>query len=269
MSDSSKPPKFPKSGKDSPHLPPTEEGDLWQIEPPRSEAPQQSSAAAPTPKSPDTPPSETAKPPTTEPAKTVAPEQAPAAKKDSAEQVVKPFLQSLSKFEVIGIASIITVLLIAFVSSIIVFNQIIEVEPLIPQGLELPIQGQDVTITAVDTYWRKPITEGDNQDVFRRGSKLLPVVNIEIENSSMGALRFLFRDGQGNLIGDNINREISGNKIIEVAATAGFNDLGMHASYRTGDSERWTVQVLEGPSVRAPIEEFKTVFKTEISSVSK
>jgi hypothetical protein len=40
----------------------------------------------------------------------------------------------------------------------------------------------------------------------------------------------------------------------------------MHAAYRTGGSDPWIVEILEGPDRAAAREKFKKVLETEISS---
>jgi hypothetical protein len=51
-----------------------------------------------------------------------------------------------------------------------------------------------------------------------------------------------------------------------VAATAGFEDVGMHAAYRTGQSEPWSVQVYEAPSEDTPGPAFKKLFEMNVST---
>ena len=53
---------------------------------------------------------------------------------------------------------------------------------------------------------------------------------------------------------------------LQIAATAGFEDLGMHAAYRTGQSKPWTIEVLEAPSESAANAEFKKLFEINIST---
>ena len=117
----------------------------------------------------------------------------------------------------------------------------------------------------VETYWRAPDTQGDKVDTVQRGVILIPAIKIKVSGSS-GAIRIFFRDSDGILVGDSTTLPISGEETIAISATDGFTDMGMHASYRTGENPPWMIQVLEGPSVDAPIEKFKTLFKTEIST---
>ena len=68
------------------------------------------------------------------------------------------------------------------------------------------------------------------------------------------------------MIGDGISRDVSGKEELVIAATAGFNDLGMHAAYRTGEKDPWVVQVFEGPDSSADRKDFNKVMETRVST---
>jgi hypothetical protein len=133
------------------------------------------------------------------------------------------------------------------------------------EARDFPIEGSRITVEEAQNYWRAPITTGPHPDAFRRGTSLLPVLEMEIEGGS-GAVRIFFRDDLGEIVGDAISRRIDGAASLKIPATAGFDDIGMHAAYRTGQSKPWTVEVLEGPSVGAPSSEFKRLFKMPLST---
>lgn len=175
------------------------------------------------------------------------------------------FLASLTKTEKIGISALAAILALTAIYGIVHFNSRIPVKPLVPAELELPVKGKRMTVTSVETYWRAPVSGGDNPDIVQRGVKLIPAIKINLKESS-GAIRVLFRNEEGSVVGDNISRTIDSGGTIEVAGTAGFEDAGMHAAYRTGNSDRWTVHVLEGSDVNAPIEKFDSLLKTKISA---
>jgi len=130
---------------------------------------------------------------------------------------------------------------------------------------DFPIEGSRIIVEKSHNYWRAPITTGDDRDTFRRGTSLLPVLELEIE-SGAGAVRIFFRDELGEFVGDAISRTVNGATSLKIPATAGFDDIGMHAAYRTGQSKPWTVEVLEGPSVSAPSSEFKRLFQMPLST---
>jgi len=175
------------------------------------------------------------------------------------------FFGSLSKIEKISIALLVAILALTTTFSLIHFSNEVPIKPLIAEQLDFPIEGKLITVKSLETYWREPVTRGDDADVVRRDVKLIPTIRIGIEGSP-GAIRVLFRNESETVVGDNISRQIEKDGIIEITATDGFEDIGMHAAYRTGEGERWTVQVLEGPSVGAPREKFRALLETEIST---
>lgn len=179
--------------------------------------------------------------------------------------LLKEFLNSLTKIEKIGISVLVAILALTATLSIIHFSNRVPLKPLIAEDLDLPIEGKVIKVTSVATFWREPITEGEDRDVVRRGVKLIPVIRMGIEGKS-GAIRVLFRNENGAVVGDNISRPVTKKASLEISATDGFNDIGMHAAYRTGESDRWVVQVLEGPTVNAPMDNFRIVFETEVST---
>jgi hypothetical protein len=141
---------------------------------------------------------------------------------------LKGYLSSLSLAEKISIIAVLAILILAATFSIIHFSNKIPIVPLIAKDLELPIEGKLITVSSVETYWRKPITSGENADVIRRDTVLIPCVKITLKGSSC-AIRILYRDQDGQLVGDNISRDINSETTIELAATDGFKDIGTHA----------------------------------------
>lgn len=130
---------------------------------------------------------------------------------------------------------------------------------------DFPIRGSLVTVTKASSYWRAPITEGPDADTFRRGTELLPVLEIELSGGP-AAVRVLFRNEDRTFVGDAVTRSIKSGASLKIAATAGFDDPGMHAAYRTGESKPWTIEVLEAPSEDAAGKDFKKVFEMNIST---
>lgn len=130
---------------------------------------------------------------------------------------------------------------------------------------DFPVKGQFTEILSAKTYWRNPIVDGKDADTFRRGTQLLPAIVLTSQGGP-AAIRLFFRDQDGAVVGDAITRMIRPDVPLQVAATAGFDDLGMHAAYRTGQSKPWTVEVREAPALDAPNSEFKRIFEIEIST---
>ena len=173
-------------------------------------------------------------------------------------------LRSLSIAEKIAIAALIAILALVTTLSILHFSNKIPTKSVLREKLNLPVEGKLVKVTALDTFWREPVTTGDEPDVVRRGTRLIPVVTLQVE-AGTAAIRVLFRDGEGTVIGDPINRTIKGKTELRIPATAGFEDIGMHAGYRTGGSPPWTIHILEAKESGLSTDHFHQVLQTEIS----
>jgi len=177
----------------------------------------------------------------------------------------RTFYASLTGIEKISLFAIVAALAISAALAVIHFSKEIPIDSKISKIVKLPVEGRILTVTAVETYWRKPITQGESTDVVRRGAILVPNIKMTVSGKS-GAIRIFFRDSDGTLVGDSTTLAISGTQDITISATDGFGDMGMHASYRTGEHPRWMIQAFEGPSVDASIENFHPIFETEIST---
>lgn len=188
----------------------------------------------------------------------------PVVRKNAAPVSLRPHL-GLSKIERIGLAALVALLLIG--AGVIYFNTISR----LPKGADLaaandfPIAGQHVTVDSAESYWRTPVTEGGNADTFRRGTLLLPVVSLGIGKGT-GAVRVFFRDGNGELVGDAVTRAVRDGAKLDIAATAGFEDAGMYAGYRTGLGKVWTIEVHEAASENATATAFRKLFEMSIAS---
>lgn len=183
-------------------------------------------------------------------------------KKETVAPVVNP---SMSSIEKIGLIAFIVLLLGGGVFFMIhSINKLPEKQVGLTES-DFPIKGKLIEALKVTTYWRPPITSGPNADTFRRGTELLPVLEIET-SSGPAALRIFFKNEAGTLVGDGITRPVNGKTRLTLVATAGFEDLGMHAAYRAGNAEKWTVEVLEAPSINATGSEFKPLFELPIST---
>lgn len=190
----------------------------------------------------------------------------PHAPKEGKPASLHPHL-SLSKLERIGLISLAVVLVLsAGLAYWFSINRI-------PSGREtlserdFPIRGERVTVKSVETYWREPVTEGPEADTVRRGTRLIPVIRFTSE-AKPATLRIVFRDHDGEAVGDITNQDARSGEM-EIAATAGFEELGMHAAYQTGSDEPWTVEVLEGKPGSARSEEFTRLFEIEISALRR
>lgn len=131
--------------------------------------------------------------------------------------------------------------------------------------VDFPVKGNRITVEAVKSYWREPITDGAAPELFRRGTILLPVIDLKVSEGS-GAIRLLFRNSEGELEGDAVIRKVNGPGIHVIAGTAGFDDFGMHAAYRAGHRDPWTVEVYEAPSETTPGKDFQKLFVMDLST---
>lgn len=221
-------------------------------------------------------------PETTEPpAPAAAPEPAPAAPEPTEEDLdefnphapadakpvsLHPHL-SLSKFELTGLVGLVVALVaaagIAYWFSI---NRIPDGSGSVTES-DFPVAGELVTVKSAETYWRAPVTNGPDADTVRRGTRLIPVVKLHTQAKN-ATLRVVFRDDTGAAVGDIATREIDSDTMT-FAATAGFDELGMHAAYRTGSVEPWTAEVLEGRPGATRGEDFTRLFEIEISAMRR
>lgn len=188
----------------------------------------------------------------------------PKARADAGQTLVRPKL-NLTKVERAGLLALLALLVIG--GGLFYFNTIRR----LPTGAErtkehdFPIKGGKISVNSAVTYWRAPVTTGDHPDTVRRDTLLIPVVDLTTSGGP-SVLRIFFRDKDGELVGDAVSRSIRGDMEFQVAATAGFDDLGMHAAYRTGQDRPWTIEILEGPSENAPTGDFKKLFEMNITT---
>ena len=171
---------------------------------------------------------------------------------------------NLTKIEFAGLAALLVLILIG--GGIFYFNTISR----LPTGIQraeagdFPIKGHSTNVISAVTFWRVPVTSGANADTVRRDALLIPVVELAFSGGP-SAIRIFFRNSDGQLVGDAVSHKVTGGAPIQFAATDGFNDPGMHAAYRTGQSKPWTFEVLEGPSEDSPSADFKKLFEMNIA----
>jgi hypothetical protein len=128
-----------------------------------------------------------------------------------------------------------------------------------------PMKGAYTEIFSAKTFWREPIRDGAHADTFQRGMVLLPVVSLSSSGGN-AALRVLFRDANGAVKGDAVTVVLQPNLPVEVVGTSGFEDVGLHAAYRTGQTKPWTVEVREAPSATSTTADFKKLLEIEVST---
>lgn len=229
---------------------------------PTAKAPDKSDTAEPkSAKTSDSKPKEEDQPETADATATDSEDQAeaPPAAEPPAPSPLVPKI-SLSKVEKIALISVLA--LLAFGSIFFIANSVYKIPEKhvwLNEG-DFPIKGNSLEAVKAQTYWRAPAAgEG------RIGTALLPVIDLELSGGP-AAVRVFFRNAKGESAGDAFTKSVSGATTLKIAGTAGFEDLGLHAAYRTTDTDRWIVEVYEGPSVDAPIHTFKKLFELPIST---
>lgn len=138
---------------------------------------------------------------------------------------------------------------------------------------DFPVAGQHATLANAETYWREPVRDGPSRDVAKREVVMIPVLDLSLnpEKSAQGALRIIFRNGDGSPIGDPITRsfhggrfDASGDPKISFPSTNGFTDKGAFNGYRTRTGRPWMADVMEGPSVDGPAGSFKLLIQIPV-----
>ena len=81
-----------------------------------------------------------------------------------------------------------------------------------------------------------------------------------------GAIRALVLNENGLAVGDPITRAVDGTTTLTLSATDGFEDISLHAAYRTGQTQPWTLRIFEASSANAQGKEFKKLLELPISS---
>lgn len=195
-------------------------------------------------------------------------DEVPAISGDAGEAVAPSVTQprakysSLEKFGMIGLV----VLLLGVVAVVLIYSATrLPVETISSKVAKFPLKGKHVTIQSCKTYWRDVVTSGPEADIVRRGTRLLPVLDLNCSGGA-GVVRVLFRDEFGDSVGDIITRQISAGEKVSIASTAGFNDAGMHAAYRTGETKAWKIEVYESSSDNFSGNNFLKLFEIDIST---
>ena len=171
----------------------------------------------------------------------------------------------LSPLERIGILLLVVMLLLVGTVAYMFSLHRLASETTKIESLNFPIKGKQIVINSATGYWRTPVITGPSQDVCRRGTQFLPVVELNTSSDS-AVVRVIFRDDGHNIVGDPITRVFSGKETVTIAATAGFEDTGMFAAYRTGGSKSWTIEVLEAPSVNSESADCNKLFEMNVST---
>jgi len=125
---------------------------------------------------------------------------------------------------------------------------------------DFPAKGNHITVEETETWWRKPIREGENADRgIQLSANLVPCARIRISGDSNGTIRYAFRDDDEQIKGDSptlhVNNgkfEKSGSNEILVTCSGGFSDALLIHPYVEGDIMPWTLQIFEAGPGQTP-----------------
>ena len=198
--------------------------------------------------------SEVAPPPMVEPVEEAAPAVV------SSAPIYAGWKLHLTKVETIGLLTLLALLVLG---GIAVFLSTIS---RLPSGadrfkaIDFPIVGKYLSIASATNFWREP----KSTETVRRGTQLVPVLELSASGKP-AAIRVLFRNSEGEVVGDAVTRHIQPGAPLQVTATAGFDDVGMHAAYRTGREKPWTIEILEASSENSVGSDYKKLFEMDVS----
>lgn len=170
----------------------------------------------------------------------------------------------LSRVERAGLWALVVLLVIGMSAYLVSIFHLPKV-PTRAGKADFPVVGGVFTVESATTYWSEPQVGGANADTVRRGTRLLPVLEMTLSRGP-GAVRVLFRNEDREVVGDVVTRSIASAGRIRIAATAGFDEYGMHAAYRTGGRDPWFIEVHEAESADLPGSAFTKLLEIEITS---
>lgn len=120
-------------------------------------------------------------------------------------------------------------------------------KPAVWQVPAFPLAGERIQLESATCYWRKPVTEGPRADMCRRGTFVLPVIEISVTGGT-SMIRVLFKNEEGMTTGDPLIRTVRPGDLMKLTGTAGLEDSAAWAAYRLGRQSPWSVQIDEIPS---------------------
>lgn len=171
----------------------------------------------------------------------------------------------LSVMEWVGLTALLLLLIAGGTAVFLISMRHLPAEVARARANDFPIKGTYLTIDSATSYWREPITAGPSRDTFRRGTKLLPVLEITVRGGP-ATVRVYFRNEDHGTVGDSVTRSVRAGEHVRFPATAGFDDSGMLAAYRTGENKPWTIEVSEAPADNPEGAAFKKLFEMNIAT---
>lgn len=177
-------------------------------------------------------------------------------------------LPRFNRREVIGLAAFSFTLLLAAIWVLTRFFSAFEFKSEFVTGPDFPVKGERVQLERAETFWREPVRTGETRDFARREVTMIPVLELTLDpgKTTSGTLLVIFRNSEGEPVGDSIRRSFSGSQFdasgrptAAFPSTDGFVAEGDFNAYRAGKGKSWMAEVFEGPSIDAPANEFKLI----------
>jgi len=171
---------------------------------------------------------------------------------------------SFSRNDIIAVSSV--ALLLVMVAIFFLINALSGLPRITDphQKPNLPAKGAHFTVSAVESYWRVPITTGPDADTVQRDTELMPVLEITVSGSD-AALRIQFFNSDGAAVGDPITHTIRGETKLVIPSTAGLEDINVHNAYRTNLINPWRVEILEASAGTTAGNAFRSLITVPIS----
>ena len=139
-----------------------------------------------------------------------------------------------------------------------------------PDKVDFPVEGSNVVVRKIETFWRKVDREKDLG--VQLSAKFIPSADVTLKSSQSGSLRFFFENPEGDRVGDPVTVSFSGNKFDEsrdstmnIHATGGLEDLGDYNEYLTEKVHFWHLIVMEGSGLEAEGSSYEEIIRMRIS----
>ena len=158
-------------------------------------------------------------------------------------------------------------LLIAILSLRLFFR---DVNTTTPDEVNFPVEGTNVVVRKVETFWRKVDREKDLG--VQLSTQFIPAADITLKSSKSGSLRFFFESPEGDRVGDPVTLTFSNGKFdgsgdaaASIHATGGLEDLGDYNEYLTEKVHFWYLIITEGAGLEAEGSSYEQIIRMPIS----
>ena len=133
---------------------------------------------------------------------------------------------------------------------------------------ELPIKGAKITIKSAEARWRQLGSKAEA--ATKDGLRICPEIALTFSPESTGALRIFFRNERDQQVGDTINMEIQGGRVIGGAesstatGTRGLRTILEYADLSAGENTHWSIEIHEGTDPRGPMSGYSLLAKISV-----